>query len=161
MSEIRIVLRDGVMVCAGFRIQAQPEPSLEIDGDLLWALEQPLWCELAVSVEKRDGAIWIAPLPLARQGGFDPQRVIGWRAEPVRIEQPDGIEDAENAIHWWRGGTVEDVRGRISHHPWGRLLRLEAPGIGPEHILFPRKLACIYLGHLDTDWRQLRFEPLS
>ncbi|MBB4867337.1 hypothetical protein HNP46_006248 [Pseudomonas nitritireducens] len=161
MSEIRIALRDGVLVCPGFRIQAQPEPSLAIDGDLLWALEQPQWCELAVSLEERDGICWIAPLPLAQQGGFDPQRVIGWRDEPVRIEQPAGVEDAEAAIHWWRGGTVEDVRGRISHHPWGRLLRLEGPGIAAEHILFPREHACVYFGHLDTDWRRLRFEPLA
>lgn len=161
MSAVRIALRDAVLVCPGFRIQAQPEPSLEIDGDLLWALEQPQWCELAVSLEERDGVLWIVPLPLAQQAGFDPQRVIGWRDEPVRIVQPEGVEDAEAAIHWWRGGTVEDVRGRVSHHPWGRLLRLEGPGIGPEHILFPRGLGCVYLGHLHTDWRQLRIEPSS
>ncbi len=161
MSEVRIALRDGVLVCAGFRIQAQSEPSLAIDGDLLWALEQSQWFELAVSFEEREGAQWITPLPLAQQTGFDTQRVIGWRDDPVRIEQPDGIEDAEAAIHWWRGGTVEDVRGRISHHPWGRLLRLESPGISAEHILFPRGYACVYFGHLDTDWRQLRFTPAA
>lgn len=161
MSDLRIPLREGVLVCPGFRIQAQPEPSLAIDGDLLWALEQAQWRPLAVSLEERDGAVWITPLPLAQQTGFDRQRVIGWRDEPVRIEQPDGVEDAEAAIHWWRGGTVEDVRGRVSHHPWGRLLRLEGPGIGPEHMLFPRGCACIYLGHLDTEWRHLRFELFS
>ncbi|MCP1622170.1 hypothetical protein [Pseudomonas nitroreducens] len=161
MSEVRIALRDGVLVCAGFRIQAQPEPSLAIDGDLLWALEQPQWFELAVSLAECDGAQWVTPLPLAQQAGFDPQRVIGWRDESVRIEQPEGIEDAEAAIHWWRGGTVEDVRGRISHHPWGRLLRLEGPGIAAEHILFPHGHACVYFGHLDTDWRQLRFAPAA
>ncbi|MFV3334277.1 hypothetical protein ACNFIA_25395 [Pseudomonas sp. NY15437] len=161
MSDLRIPLREGVLVCPGFRIQAQPEPSLAIDGDLLWALEQAQWRPLAVSLEERDGAVWITPLPLAQQAGFDPQRVIGWRDEPVRIEQPDGVEDAEAAIHWRRGGTVEDVRGRVSHHPWGRLLRLEGPGIGPEHMLFPRGCACIYLGHLDTEWRHLRFELFS
>ncbi|QEY70702.1 hypothetical protein [Pseudomonas denitrificans (nom. rej.)] len=161
MSELHIPLREGTLVCPGFRIQSQPEPSLAIDGDLLWALEQPQWCPLAVSLEERDGAQWITPLPLAQQVGFDPQRVIGWRDEPVRIEQPEGVEDAEAAIHWWRGGAVDDVRGRISHHPWGRLLRLEGPGIGPEHILFPRGHACLYLGHLDADWRQIRFELFS
>ncbi|MDN6857325.1 hypothetical protein QO207_12090 [Pseudomonas sp. CAN2814] len=161
MSEFRIVLRDGELVCSGFRIQAQPEPSLAIDGDLLWALEQPQWCELAVSIEECDGATWITPLPLVQQSGFNPQRVIAWRDEPVRIEQPEGVEDAEAAIHWWRGGTVEDVRGRISHYPWGRLLRLEGPGITAEHILFPRGFGCVYFGHLDTDWRRLRFEPAA
>ena len=161
MSEIRIPLRDGVLACPGFRIQAQPEPSLAIDGDLLWALEQPQWCELAVSLETRDGALWITPLPLAQQYAFDAQRVLGWRGEPVCVEQPDNVEDAESAIHWWRGGTVEDVRGRVSHHPWGRLLRLEGPGTGPEHILFPRGHACVYLGYLDVDWRRLRFELFS
>ncbi|MFR0690186.1 hypothetical protein ACLUTX_12370 [Enterobacterales bacterium AE_CKDN230030158-1A_HGKHYDSX7] len=158
MSDFRIPLREGVLVCPGFRIQAQPEPSLAIDGDLLWALEQAQWCSLAVSLEERDGAQWVTPLPLVRQTGFDPQRVIGWRDEPVRIEQPEGVEDAEAAIHWWRSGTVDDVRGRISHYPWGRLLRLEGPDIGPEYMLFPRGFACLFLGHLHADWRQLRFE---
>jgi len=161
VSEIRISLREGTLICPGFRIQAQPEPSLAIDGDLLWALEQSQWCPLLVSLQERDGAQWVTPLPLAQQAGFDPHRVIGWRDEPVRIEQPEGVEDAEAAIHWWRGGSVEDVRGRVSHHSWGRLLRLEGPGIGPEHILFPRGHGCVYVGHLDTDWRQLRFEPIS
>lgn len=161
MSEIRISLHEGALVCPGFRVQVQPEPSLVIDGDLLWALEQPLWSPLAVAIDERDGDLWITPLPLAQQAGFDPQRVIGWRDEPVRIEQPEGVEDAEAAIHWWRGGTVEDVRGRISHYPWGRLLQLEGPGITAEHILFPRGCNCIYLGHLDADWRQLRFELFS
>ena len=161
MSEIRIPLREGVLVCPGFRIQAQSEPSLAIDGDLLWALEQPQWCDLAVELEERDGAWWVTPLSLKRQAGFDPMRVINWRDEPVRIEQPEGVDDAEGAIHWWRGGAVADVRGRISHHPWGRLLRVEGGGFGPEHILFPRGHACVYLGHLNADWRTLRFELFS
>lgn len=161
MSELRIPLCDGVLVCPGFRIQAQPEPSLAIDGDLLWALEQPQWCELLVELRERDGALWIVPLPLEQQVGLDPRRLIDWRSEPVRIMQPENVENAESAIHWWRGGAVEDVRGRVSHHPWGRLLRLEGPGVGPEHILFPRGHACVYLGHLEADWRQVRFVPLS
>lgn len=156
-NETRIPLRDGVLICSGFRVQVQPEPSLAIDGDLLWALEQPCWCELAVTLEERDDALWITPLPLAQQSAFDPARVIGWRGEAVCIEQPESVEDAESAIDWWRGGTLDDVRGRITHHAWGRLLRLEGPGVGPEYLLFPAGFACVYLGHLALDWKSLRW----
>lgn len=160
-SELRIALRDCELICDGFRVQVQPEPSLAIDGDLLWALEQSHWSPLVVRQELRDGEVWISPLPLAQQSGFDPARVIDWRGESVCICQPEGVEDAEAAIHWWRGGTVDDVRGRITHHAWGRLLRLEAVGIAPEYVLFPAGFASVYLGHLTPDWKALRFVPLN
>lgn len=158
-SELRIALRDCELICGGFRVQAQPAPSLAIDGDLLWGLEHSHWCPLAVRQELCDGEVWITPLPLAQQAEFDPGRVVDWREDGVWIRQPEGVEDAESAIHWWHGGTVDDVRGRISHHAWGRLLRLEAVGIGPEFVLFPAGFAAVYLGHLTPDWKTLRFVP--
>lgn len=160
-NELRITLRDCEMICDGFRVQAHLAPSLAIDGDLLWGLEQLHWCPLPVVVEPCDEGVRVTPSSLPQQSGLEPEQLIDWREESVCIRQIERVEDAESAIHWWRGGTVDDVRGRITHHTWGRLLRLEAGGIGPEYILFPVGFASVYLGHLTLDWKTLRFVALK
>ena len=93
-SRLRIPLGDCCLVCEGFRQRVAGRPSLEVDGDLLWALEHSSWQPLAVTLEPLADGARVRPLPLERQSAFDAQRALDWRDDEVRIACLPAVRDA-------------------------------------------------------------------
>lgn len=167
-SRLRIPLGDCCLVCEGFRQRVAGRASLEVDGDLLWALEHSCWQPLAVTLEPLADGARIRPLPLERQAAFDAPRALDWRDDEVRIACLPEVCDPRALLDWcrarWPGTDFGAEALDAQAYAWGRLLRLDCrhAGLavaGHEHFLLPHAYPCVYLGHLALDWRRLRFEP--
>lgn len=167
VSQLRIPLGDGCLVCDGFRLLVAGRPSLDFDGDLLWAIEQRIWRPLAVALNARDDGLYVQPLPLAQQPAFAAQQVCSWRDDPVRLDVLADAREPEQVLAWCRARWPQAAIGastlECSAFAWGRLLRLDArrAGLaadGGEHFLLPHDAPCVYLGYLQLDWPRLRFE---
>ncbi|MNO52104.1 hypothetical protein D3C76_425180 [compost metagenome] len=168
MNRLRIPLSDCDLVCSGFGLSVAGRPSLEIDGDLLWAIERRSLQPLEVSVEPQADGVLVVPLPVERQGAFTPQQVVFWRDDPVRIRHLPGVDDIDGALAWWLRqcdlARIPAEAVEVVRHAWGRRLSLDRsrlrlmPG-GAEHFLFPDGAASIYLGYLTLDWNSLVFQP--
>ena len=167
MTQLRIPLGDGCLVCDGFRLQVAGKPSLDFDGDLLWAIEQRIWRPLEVDLRVRGEDVLAEPLPLAQQTAFDPAQVLEWRSEAVSIRPLAEIDNVPAALAWWQAqfalARMPAEAWQVVSYAWGRLLRLDrrlaglVPG-GNEYLLLTDRHGCISLGHLSLDWRTLRFD---
>ena len=169
-SQLRIPLGDCRLVCDGFRLRVAGRPSLEFDGDLLWAIEHGSWQPLAVELHELAEGMRVRPLPLERQPAFDAQRALDWRGDEVHIQPLPPLRDAAGVRDWYREhaphATLSVRAFEFSEQSWGRLLRVDcrAAGLGRsshEHFLFPLGRACVHLGHLALDWRRLYVEPIA
>ncbi|MBO3277050.1 hypothetical protein [Pseudomonas schmalbachii] len=164
---MRIPLSDCDLICSGFRLSVAGRPSLEVDGDLLWAIERRSLQPLEVSIEEQADGVLVTPLPVERQGAFMPQQVVFWRNEPVLIRHLPGVDDIDGALAWWLRqygfAQIPAEAVEVVRHVWGSRLSLDrsrlrmTPG-GAEHFLFPDGAASIYLGYLTLDWDALVFE---
>lgn len=167
VSRLRIPLGDRCLVCEGFRLQVAGRPSLDFDGDLLWAIEQRIWRPLAVELAARDDGLYVQPLPLGRQPAFTPQQVSAWREEPVRLDALAAAREPAQVLAWcqarWPRAALGADALQITPFAWGRLLRLNGQRVGlaqagGEHFLLADEGPCLYLGYLQLDWARLRFE---
>lgn len=167
VNQLRIPLGDCCLVCDGFRLQVAGRPSLDFDGDLLWAIEQRIWRPVAVELIERTGGRWVRPLPLDRQLAFGPQQVIGWREDAVQLDALACAHEPADVLGWcqsrWPQAGISESSMDVTSFAWGRLLRLDLrrAGLaaeGGEHFLLPHDAPCVYLGYLQLDWPRLRFE---
>ncbi|KAF1055055.1 MAG: hypothetical protein GAK43_00484 [Stenotrophomonas maltophilia] len=167
-TALRLELDGCCLVSTGFRILVAGRASLDVDGDLLWALEQRVWKPLAVDIQRQAKGLWVTPLVLDRQAAFSPREVLGWRDAPVWLGVLDGVQDIPEALRWWQAalGVAQIVPEAwdVASYGWGVLLSLqrEALGLevpGVEYLLLPIRGAAIHLGYLALDWRRVHIEP--
>ncbi|WP_374442593.1 hypothetical protein [Pseudomonas panipatensis] len=167
-SQLRIPLTDTCLVCSGFRLQVAGRPSLEVDGDLLWAVEQRIWRPLAVELLARSHGVQVTPLSPDRQPAFEAQQLLAWCGEAVLVRQLAQVEDIPGALAWWQAqagiASLPAQAWDSVSYAWGCLLRVDRAclGLAPavfEYLLLPTDRAAVYLGHLALDWRSLRFIP--
>lgn len=167
VSQLRIPLGECCLVCDGFRLQVAGRPSLDFDGDLLWAIEQRVWRLLDVQWSAREEGIYLQPLPLAQQSAFSAQQVVAWREDPIHLDALAAARDPVQVLAWCQarwpqaGITASDLDA--TSYAWGLLLRLDLRhashlAASAEHFLLPHDAPSLYLGYLQLDWPRLRFE---